>query len=90
MIPCFTSKTKGRALTARPLVTPRHANGRKTMTIRTLTTSISRPAEEKPLHSDGTYFMRRLARFFTVVGFATLVYASALLAIAFDSAIIEF
>jgi hypothetical protein len=51
---------------------------------------ISRPAEEKPLHSDGTYFMRRLARFFTVVGFATLVYASALLTIAFDSAIIEF
>jgi hypothetical protein len=51
---------------------------------------ISRPAAEKPLPSGGTYFLRRLARFFAVVGFTTVVYASALLAIALDSAIIEF
>ena len=53
-------------------------------------TEMSRPAAAKPLPSGGTYLLRRLARFFTVVGFATLVYASALLTITFDSAIIEF
>ena len=55
-----------------------------------ISTEMSRPAAAKPLPSGGTYLLRRLARFFTVVGFASLVYASALLAIAFDSAIIEF
>ena len=55
-----------------------------------ISTEMSRPAAEKSLQSDGTYLLRRLAHFFTVVGFATLFYASALLAIAFDSAIIEF
>ena len=55
-----------------------------------ISTEMSRPAAGKSLPSDATYLLRRLAHFFTFVGFATLVYASALLAIAFDSAIIEF
>ena len=55
-----------------------------------ISAEMSRPAAEKSLQSGGTYLLRRLARFFAVVGFATVVYASALLAIAFDSAIIEF
>ncbi len=55
-----------------------------------ISTETSRPAAKKRFKSGGTYFLRRLARFFAVVGFTTVVYASALLAIALDSAIIEF
>ena len=55
-----------------------------------ISTEMSRLAAEKQLPSGGTYPLRRLAHFFGFVGFATVVYASVLLAIAVDSAIIEF
>ncbi len=55
-----------------------------------ISAEMSRPEAEKPLQSGESYPLRRLSRFFAVVGFATAFYASALVAIAFDSAIIEF
>ncbi|MEE8351287.1 MAG: hypothetical protein V3R37_03740 [Rhodospirillales bacterium] len=38
----------------------------------------------------GSYHVRKVAHFFAVVGFATVVYSTALLGIAFQSGIVEF
>ncbi len=55
-----------------------------------ISVATAEPAAEPAAAPGGRYPLRLLARVFGFVGFATAVYAGALVAIAFETAIIEF